>query len=46
MKTHVYTFVITSCRILPRMSNVSDKSYRENHHHHLVHEGLGVFPVP
>jgi hypothetical protein len=40
MKTHVYTFVITSCQILPRMSNVSEESYRENQKTNFIFQKL------
>ena len=42
MKTHVYTFVITSCRILSRLSNVSDSSYRENQNTNFMF--INIFP--
>jgi len=42
MKMHVYTFVITSYRILPRMSNVPDKHYRENQNTNFMF--MNIFP--
>jgi hypothetical protein len=42
MKMRVYTFVITSCQILSRMSNVSDKSYRENQNTNFMF--INIFP--
>jgi hypothetical protein len=42
MKMHVYTSVITSCRILLRMSNVSDKSYRETQNTNFMF--INIFP--
>jgi len=42
MKTHVYTFVITSCGIIPRMSNVLVRSYRENQNTNFMF--INIFP--